>query len=68
MIKLTIQQSFSVIQNCINDWKSVKNKLFSKKSIILKTFNRREKLFIIFDNYGKIYAVVIVKNLILLYQ
>ena len=76
MVKLTLQQKlqrYSKLYKCLE---VCGNKLLQEISnnLILKTLivSQKSKFFILFniffDNYGKIYAVILVKNLILLYQ
>ena len=77
MVKLTLQQKlqrYSKLYKCL---KVCGNKLFLQEmsnNLILKTLivSQKSKSFsfclIFFDNYGKIYAVILVKNLILLYE
>ena len=78
MVKLTLQQKlqrYSKLYKCLE---VCGNKLVflqeMSNNLILKTLivSQKSKFFILFnicfDNYGKIYAVILVKNLIMLYE
>ena len=76
MVKLTLQQKiqrYSKLYKCLE---VCGNKLFLQEmsnNLILKTYSYHKNhsfsfCLIFFDNYGKIYAVILVKNLIILYE
>ena len=77
MVKLTLQQKlqrYSKLYKCLE---VCGNKLVLQEmsnNLILKTLivSQKSKFFILFniffENYGKIYVVILVKNLILLYE